>query len=296
MDLIVHCVVNRIQLRIRRSHVAGRAVEQIRLQIRVRLLHLIEPCIHVCQKPRHVRCRFSRRVILQDRDLADTGLDHLGKFVLKNLNLALIDGVRQVDGIVHKGMQRVNEKALALVSRLSQPGNLLQILFRIQGTPFGIVIGIILRCKHVLVHLDLTAELHQIHPVVHGPGVSVVAFDKSAELHLRVIPDGQLTHAFSVQLLEDPLQRGHTVVGSVHVLTQDHDILSVDPQGIGIILFIKRSFRAVCLSVNIRLITGTVHTHDQVCAPRQRDNTFFQSQHLQRIVNPLFRISVDVLS
>ena len=62
-------------------------------------------------------------------------------------------------------MQSINEETFAFIACLCKFFDLLKICLRIQLSPLFVVVRIIFRCEHILVHFNLAAELHQINTV-----------------------------------------------------------------------------------------------------------------------------------
>jgi len=62
-------------------------------------------------------------------------------------------------------MQSINEETFAFIACLCKFFDLLKIFLWIQLSPLFVVVRIVFRCEHILIHLDLAAEFHQINTV-----------------------------------------------------------------------------------------------------------------------------------
>ena len=139
-------------------------------------------------------------VITQDSELAYSDAVELLEFCQKgcgfSLNITCVESA-------HKRMCCPDETAFYTVSDFDHLFDRVDLFFRIQFSPLGCVVRVILWCENIRCHLKVTAEFHQGHPVFVGPRDSIVSFDKSADIGICIIFDRQVTDRFVFNLVEN---------------------------------------------------------------------------------------------
>ena len=233
---------------------------QQELQIGVGLLHFLQPLGHVGQHAGVVGAALVAGIVGQDGDLTDTGLDDLRELGLQDVHAGVIVGVG--DGVVHVGVQSVDEAALGSVAGLGQRTDQgLDLFLGVQLTPVGVVLGVILGGVEVGVQLVVAAPGHQGCAILNGPGVAVVALDEATGGNVSVVVDGQVAQILAGQLAEDLVQGGQAVEGGVGVLTQDHDLAVAGGHEVGVGLVEQSGVHGVVgVDVGLGDIAGAVDT------------------------------------
>ena len=210
-------------------------------------LLLVQPVGHILAKPGVQSTALVAGVIGKNGNLADAMIHNLRELLLEDSYGRVVVGAR--DGVVHKRMKREHEAALGGIAGLGQGLDLLgQLLLGIELTPLGIVLGVILGSIYISVELVVAAPLHKVHTVLGTPRIAVVALDKTARHHVSIVGHGKAAQLGIGSLLQDLIERGQAVVGSVGGLAQHNNAVGLVAlrrqrgQYIGIGL-VKQAFR-----------------------------------------------------
>ena len=227
--------------RVLETRILGRAV------LVLHRLQLVQPVGEVVEQLDVVARARIACVVGTQHDLTAAGIDDLQVLRLQDLEVGLVAAAER-DRVVHERMQRVDEAALRIVAGLRQRGDLLDLLIGIQRAPLGVMLGIVLGSVDVGVLLVVAAPAHQLDAVLGAPGITVIALDEAAGLHVRPVVDGQGAHRAALDLLENLEQRAQTVESRVGVATQNHDA-----RGRGIGLRLNGQIVGVGLGEKLRL-------------------------------------------
>ena len=210
-------------------------------------LLLVQPVGHILAKPGVQSAALVAGVIGKNGNLADAMIHNLRELLLEDSYGRVVVGAR--DGVVHKRMKREHKAALGGIAGLGQGLDLLgQLLLGIELTPLGIVLGVILGSIDISVELVVAAPLHKVHTVLGTPRIAVVALDKTARHHVSIVGHGKAAQLGIGSLLQDLIERGQAVVGSVGGLAQHNNAVGLVAlrrqrgQYIGIGL-VKQAFR-----------------------------------------------------
>ena len=215
--------------RVLEAGVLGRAVGILLV------LELAKPCGRFVEEPlvklarviirALVRTELIPGIVGEDRDLARARIDHLEELGLHDLEGLIV--VVLGDGVVHEGVQRVNETHLGLVARLCEGLDLLvDLRLGVFLTPLSVVLGVVLGGVEVGVELVVAAPLHQRHAVAGAPGIAVVALDEAAGDYVGVIAGNQGAQRAIVILLQDLENRRQAVERRIGILAQNDDAIS----------------------------------------------------------------------
>ena len=206
------------------------------------LLLLVQPVGHLAAELDVEVLALIGGVVSQDGDLAHAVIHDLGELVLEDLDGLLVVVLR--DRVTHERVQGEHKAALGLVARLGERLDLFaQLVLRIQLAPLGVVLGVVLGRVEIRVQLVVTAPRHEVHAVLGTPRVAVVALDKAAGDDVGVVAHREGAQRAALDLLQNLVQRGESVVRGVRVLAQHDDLigrLAVRRQGcqqVGIGLF-----------------------------------------------------------
>ena len=207
------------------AHVFLRDERQRGLEIRVGLLHFLEPRDHIGEQLGVIVTTHVRRVIGQDGDLAYADPDGLRELVLQHLQIGLIVrlGV-EPNRVVHERVQSEHETRLGGVAGIGERLDLgVELVLRVQRTPLRVVLRIVLGGVEVRVELVVAAPLHQVDAVLSAPRVAVVAFDETAADHVGVVGDGEVADRQAIDLAEHLVQGGQAVEAGVGVFAEHGD-------------------------------------------------------------------------
>ena len=238
-------------------HIFYRTERKGLLQVRILLAHLSQPLCHIIEETDIVVRPRIRCVVRQDRHLSYTGFDHLLELRLDDREVFLIMLLRvKPDRIVHECMERKYKPALRFIARIRERfDQCLDLLIRIKCPPLCVVLRIVLRCVEIGIQFVVSSPFHQVDPVLRGPRIPVVSFDKSAARHIRPVFDMEASDRLAVHLLHDVVQRCQSVEARVCIRAEDCDHIFLTVQDVGIQL-VEKSVRRylhvfLCVLVNV---------------------------------------------
>ena len=186
----------------------------------------MQPIGHVIAKPGVQSAALVAGVICQDGNLPNAMVHDLGEFFLENSHGLVVVRVR--NGVVHKRMKREHKAALGGVAGLCKRFDLLgQLFLGVELTPLGIVLGVILGGVDICVELVVATPLHQVHAILGAPRITIVALDKAARHHVRIVGHGKGAQLGIGSLLQNLIKRGQSIVGGIGGLAQNDNAVGL---------------------------------------------------------------------